>query len=57
MKRLLIITLALAFITFSCRSGKDNNIYVNHAKEKEQFKTHSDKKYNTSKKRTKKIKK
>lgn len=49
MKRLFIIALVLAFIVSSCRSGKDINIHVDHAKEKDQFKKPSDKKYNTKK--------
>ena len=50
MKRLIIITLALAFVTFSCRTNKDNNIHVNHYKEKDQYKKPADKKYKTKKK-------
>ena len=42
--------LATAFIAFSCRSGKDLNIHTNHAKEKDQYKKTSDKKYKTKKK-------
>lgn len=49
MKRLVIIAMVLAFTAFSCRSGKDNNIHVNHAKEKDQFKKSSDNKYKTKK--------
>jgi len=49
MKRLIILTLALAFLTFSCNTTKDNNIHVDHSKEKDQFKTHTDKKYKTKK--------
>ncbi|HPE55888.1 MAG TPA: hypothetical protein PK904_05800 [Bacteroidales bacterium] len=37
MKKLILIFSLLAFIGVSCRSGKDNNIYVDHAKEKDHF--------------------
>ncbi len=38
----------LAFMAASCRVNKDNNIHVNHAKEKDQFKI--SKKYKPAKK-------
>ena len=41
MKRLIVITMLLAFLGFSCRSGKDVNIHVDHSKEKNQFKNFS----------------
>lgn len=45
MKRLIIITMVLAFLSFSCRSGKDTNIHVDHAKEKDKFKKPAKSKY------------
>lgn len=56
MKRLIVITMVLAFVGFSCRSGKDLNIHVDHSKEKNQYKK-SDKKYKSSKRDSKTIKK
>ena len=50
MKRLIIISFALlAFLSFSCRSGKDVNIHVDHSKEKDQFKKPAKKKYKKNK--------
>ena len=45
MKRLIIISLTLVFLAGACRSGKDNNIYIDHSKEKNQFQKKSNKKY------------
>ncbi len=49
MKRLIIIALALSFLAVSCHTTKENNIYVNHAKEKDQFKKPAEKKYESKK--------
>lgn len=38
MKKLILITSVLAFLAVSCSIIKDNNIYVDHSKEKDQFK-------------------
>lgn len=48
MKKLITIALALAFLTVSCSIFKTNNIYVDHSKEKDQFKK-SNKGYKTQK--------
>jgi hypothetical protein len=53
MKKLIIIILALAYVSVSCRVIKDNDIYVDHSKEKDHYKipkkTHSPgKKCNTN---------
>jgi len=45
MKRLIIIASVLVFVSFSCRSGKDINIHVDHSKEKDQFKKPAKNKY------------
>ncbi len=37
MKRLIIAALALALLAGACRTGKDNNIYIDHSKEKNKF--------------------
>lgn len=50
MKRILILSIMMAFLACSCRSGKDINIHVNHAKEKDTYKTPAEKKYKTKKK-------
>jgi len=39
MKKLILLTLVLAYLAVSCRIIKDNDIYVDHSKEKDQFKT------------------
>jgi hypothetical protein len=49
MKRLLIVVLALAFLSFSCNTIKTNNIHTRHKKENDQFKTTADKKYKAPK--------
>lgn len=48
MKKLLILSIVMAFLAFSCKTSKDNNIYVDHAKEKNQYKS-SSKKYKSTK--------
>ncbi len=45
MKKIIIIILTLAFLASSCRTTKDNDIHVNHAKEKDHYKKPSEKKY------------
>lgn len=57
MKKLIILFMALAFITVSCRTTKTNNIHVSHSKEKDQFKKPADKRYSTTKKSNKNQKK
>jgi hypothetical protein len=53
MKRLLIVVLALAFLSFSCNTIKTNNIHTRHGKENDQFKTPADKKYTAPKQNNK----
>jgi hypothetical protein len=48
MKKLILLVSVLAFIGVSCRTNKDNNIHVDHAKEKDQFKVSN--KYKPAKK-------
>ena len=38
MKKLIVLILALAYMSISCRVIKTNDIYVDHAKEKDHFK-------------------
>ena len=45
MKKLLAILVLLAFLAPSCRSGKDLNIHVDHAKEKKKYQKSSKTKY------------
>jgi hypothetical protein len=41
MKKLILIVSVLAFLAASCRVFKDNDIYVDHSKEKDQFKVNN----------------
>jgi hypothetical protein len=45
MKRLIIAALALALLAGACRAGKDNNIYIDHSKEKNQFQKKNSNRY------------
>ena len=48
MKKLLLAASVLIFMATSCKVNKNNNIYVDHAKEKDQYKVN--KKYKPAKK-------
>jgi hypothetical protein len=48
MKRIILLTLVLAYLAVSCSVIKDNNIYVDHSKEKDKYKI-SKKNYNPGK--------
>ncbi|MCF8369329.1 MAG: hypothetical protein K9G76_09830 [Bacteroidales bacterium] len=49
MKKLILLLSLLVFLATSCKVYKDNNIHVDHSKEKDQFKV-SQKKYKSPKK-------
>lgn len=44
-KKLLILIFLFGFLASSCRSGKDLNIHIDHAKEKKTYQKSSDKRY------------